>query len=211
MIKFVDYNKTIKRNHVLKQINLEIPAGKAVGLFGRNASGKTMLLRAIAGLILPTTGSVYVNEKEINQHYRFPESTGLVIEHTELWPYLTALETLEYINSFNKRVSRQEAKNWLERLKLDPDSRKVVKTFSLGMKQKLSLAQALFQDPELLLLDEPTNALDDESRQKVYDIFEQQKKAGKTLILASHIKEDLDICDWIVELDAGSIKNIQKS
>jgi ABC-2 type transport system ATP-binding protein len=165
-----------------------------------------MLLRAVAGLILPTTGSVSVNGKAITQHNRFNDSVGIVIEQTELWPHLTALETLQYINSFNQKATQEEIIHWLEKVGLEPNSRKLVKAFSLGMKQKLALAQAFFFEPDLILLDEPTNALDEQSRLRIYNILDEFKQKGKTIIIASHIKEDLAICERVVEIDAGSLK-----
>ena len=205
-IKIVNYNKKIKGNHVLRDINLQVESGLTLGIYGRNASGKTMLLRAVAGLILPTTGSVSVNGKAITQHNRFNDSVGIVIVQTELWPHLTALETLQYINSFNQKATQEEIIHWLEKVGLEPNSRKLVKAFSLGMKQKLALAQAFFFEPDLILLDEPTNALDEQSRLRIYNILDEFKQKGKTIIIASHIKEDLAICERVVEIDAGSLK-----
>ncbi|WFF73043.1 ABC transporter ATP-binding protein [Proteiniclasticum sp. QWL-01] len=204
-IVFTNYTKKIKNNLVLNNINLEIQSGTVVGLLGKNGSGKTMLLRSVAGLILPTSGSIAINGELINSKNRFPESVGVIIENMDFWPHLTALETLEYINSFTNKTTKEKCITWLKDVGLDPNSKKTVRSFSLGMKQKLALAQAFFRDPDILLLDEPTSALDIESTKSIYEIFEAQKQRGKTMIIASHAPEDLEICDMIIKIDNGAI------
>lgn len=205
MIEFKNYTKTIKDNTVLEDINLVIKPGQITGLYGKNASGKTMLLRAGSGLILPSKGEVSVDGQKLDVNNRFPKSCGAVIQNCDFWPFLTALETLQYINSINKTATKEDMIQWLTRLGLDPNSKKLVRSFSLGMKQKLSLAQALFRNPRILLLDEPTNALDMESTDTFYEILQEEKAQNKTIVIASHVKDDLAICDHIIHIDGGKI------
>lgn len=207
-IVFTNYTKKINSNLVLNNININIPSGAIVGLLGKNGSGKTMLLRAVAGLILPSSGSVNVNGELISMKNRFPKSVGVIIENIDFWPYLTALETLEYINSLTKQTTKNKCVEWLQNVGLDPNSKKTVRSFSLGMKQKLALAQAFFRDPDILLLDEPTSALDIESTNSIHEIFKAQKQQGKTMIIASHVPKDLEICDMIIKIDNGAIISI---
>ncbi|MFZ7133124.1 MAG: ABC transporter ATP-binding protein [Eubacteriales bacterium] len=193
---------------VLSDISLEIAQGECVGLWGRNASGKTMLLRAFSGLILPDTGSIMVNGQLLTTQNRFPDSLGLIIENMKFWPYMTANEALSVIASIKKKVSKDIIRETLLRVGLDPLDKRSISKFSLGMIQKLSIAQAIMESPNLLLLDEPTNALDEKSRLQFYEIIKSEIKRGATIVMASHSREDLDeCCHRIIKIDNGTIKN----
>lgn len=205
MIKLENYSKIIKKRMILDSVNLNVSRGECLGILGRNASGKTMILRAMAGLILPTTGSAVVAGESLKAGRRFPESMGLIIETTDFWPLMTGRQTLEYLNTFRKTASSADIEDAMERVGLDPfDNRRVLK-FSLGMKQKLAIAQAIFEKPDLLLFDEPTNSLDRESREDFYQIIREEKERGCTIVIASHIQEDLDFCDRLVEIENGKL------
>lgn len=205
MVRLNQYTKIIRGKTVLNNIDLCVSKGECIGILGRNASGKTMLLRAMAGLILPTSGTAAVNGQTIKQGHRFPDSMGIIIENIEFWPFMTAKETLEYLNSFRKKASSQDIDHALVKSGLDPaDKRKVFK-FSLGMRQKLAIAQAIFEKPDLLLFDEPTNSLDKASRSDFYELIRSEKKRGCTVVIASHIKEDLEVCDRLIEIENGVI------
>lgn len=204
-----NYTKVIKNNTVLSNINLEFESGRVYGLSGRNGCGKTMLLRAICGLILPTEGRVVIDGKTIGKDIEFPPRVGIIIENMTLPGEYTAFDNLKILAKINKRASDEDIRNALSEVGLDPDSKKRVRAFSLGMRQKLTIAQAIMERPDLLLLDEPTNSLDEKSVNDFKDLILRQKKFGTLVIIASHNREDLnDICDEIIEMSDGEVKNI---
>lgn len=205
-IELKNYTKKLKKRLILDNIDLNIKKGSVVGLYGRNASGKTMILRAMAGLILPTTDSIKVNNIHLEGRNRFPESLGLLIESIRFWPNLKAKETLEILTAIQNIVSPEDIVQALERVGLDPEDKRTLKKFSLGMRQKLAIAQAIVEKPDLLLLDEPTNSLDDEARVGFYEIIREEQKRGCTIVMASHILEDLEsVCDYLVEIKEGRV------
>lgn len=207
-INFENYTKKIKNKVILDNINYSFEKGNIYGLYGRNGSGKTMLLRAIAGLIIPTTGSVSVNGKKIHQDVDFPDDTGIMIETLSLFPEYSAFENLKNLSQIQNKVSDEKIYEAIELVGLDPKNKQKIKTYSLGMKQKLNIAQAIFENQELLLLDEPTNALDKQSVQDIFKLFMQLKNEGKTIIIASHIREDLDLyCDTVLFIENGKLLN----
>lgn len=191
-------SKTIKNNKILDNVNLTFESGHVYGLVGRNGSGKTMLLRAICGLIFPDSGKVIIDGKQLHKDISFPESCGIIIENTDLLPNFSAFDNLKMLSEIKNTANDNMIKSAIKSVGLDPDSKKKVKTFSLGMKQRLSIAQALFEDPDILLLDEPTNALDEDGVNDVRRILLEQKKKNKLIIIASHNKEDISLLSDIV-------------
>ena len=192
-------SKTIKNNKILDNVNLTFESGHVYGLVGRNGSGKTMLLRAICGLIFPDSGKVIIDGKQLHKDISFPESCGIIIENTDLLPNFSAFDNLKMLSANDNMI-----KSAIKSVGLDPDSKKKVKTFSLGMKQRLSIAQALFEDPDILLLDEPTNALDEDGVNDVRRILLEQKKKNKLIIIASHNKEDISLLsDTVISVSNG--------
>ena len=175
-------SKTIKNNKILDNVNLTFESGHVYGLVGRNGSGKTMLLRAICGLIFPDSGKVIIDGKQLHKDISFPESCGIIIENTDLLPNFSAFDNLKMLSEIKNTANDNMIKSAIKSVGLDPDSKKKVKTFSLGMKQRLSIAQALFEDPDILLLDEPTNALDEDGVNDVRRILLEQKKKNLSLI-----------------------------
>lgn len=209
-IEIRNYTKEIKNKVILSNVNLNFESGKIYGLHGRNGSGKTMLLRAICGLILPTSGSVFIDGKQIGKDIEFPDHTGIIIENMKMLDDYTAFDNLKILAKINKIADNSDIKEALITVGLNPDDKKRVRAFSLGMKQKLNIAQAIMEKPDLLLLDEPTNALDEESVIKVRNMLLEQKDRGSLVIIASHNKEDLDIlCDDIIEISDGRVKSNQ--
>ena len=203
-IKLENITKTIKKRIVLDNINLSIIKGNVCGLIGRNGSGKTMLIRVISGLITPDCGNVIVGGKIISRNHSFPDSMGLMIEKIDLWPDLSAMENLTMIAEIRNVIGSKEIRTALERVGLDPDDKRKTKAYSLGMKQKLVIAQAIMESPELLLMDEPTNGLDDESVALFQKIIKEEKEKGTTVVIATHQKEDIrDICDCYYRLFDG--------
>ena len=197
-------SKTIKNNKILDNVNLTFESGHVYGLVGRNGSGKTMLLRAICGLIFPDSGKVIIDGKQLHKDISFPESCGIIIENTDLLPNFSAFDNLKMLSEIKNTANDNMIKSAIKSVGLDPDSKKKVKTFSLGMKQRLSIAKALFEDPDILLLDEPTNALDEDGVNDVRRILLEQKKKNKLIIIASHNKEDISLLsDTVISVSNG--------
>lgn len=197
-------SKTIKNNKILDNVNLTFESGHVYGLVGRNGSGKTMLLRAICGLIFPDSGKVIIDGKQLHKDISFPESCGIIIENTDLLPNFSAIDNLKMLSEIKNTANDNMIKSAIKSVGLDPDSKKKVKTFSLGMKQRLSIAQTLFEDPDILLLDEPTNALDEDGVNDVRRILLEQKKKNKLIIIASHNKEDISLLsDTVISVSNG--------
>lgn len=166
-----------------------------------------MLLRAICGLILPTSGSVTVDGKTVGKDIEFPDSVGVIIENMSLIPEYTGFKNLQLLAGIKKKIGDSEIRDTLISVGLDPDDKRKVKEYSLGMKQKLNFAQAIMEKPELLLLDEPTNAMDVQTVEKVRSILVEMKEKGTLIIIASHNKEDLDaLCDEFIDICDGRIQ-----
>ena len=210
-IKIENYTKKIKKNIVLNCISLNLEKNKIYGFVGINGSGKTMLFRAISGLIKPTSGTVVVDNIEIkNGHH--PENLGLLIENADFWNELSAFENLNVLNHMSKsKLSKEEIFLLIDEFGLDSKSEKPYSAFSLGMKQKLRLIQAFMNNPDLIILDEPTNALDEKSILNLRKRILKEKSNGKTILIASHSKEEIqELCVEIIFIESGKIKDIIK-
>lgn len=206
MIQLENISKKIKGNQVLDNISYTFEKGKVYGLYGINGSGKTMLLRAISGLLRMDSGKVIINGETLGETISFPPNTGIVIENMELLPEYSARKNLEILSKIKKTATDKDIVNALTRVGLDPDSDKKVKKFSLGMKQRLNIAQAVFERQEIILLDEPTNALDEAGVNLIYSIVKEEKERGATVIVSTHHKEDLrELCDTILKISEGKI------
>lgn len=210
-INIEHFNKTIKKNTILDDINLSLSKGMIYGFVGINGSGKTMLFRAISGLISATSGSITIDGIKIGNGVH-PKNVGLIIENADLWGNLSSFENLNILNTMSDNtISKKEIKELISEFGLDPESKKSYNAFSLGMKQKLRLAQAFMGNPELLILDEPTNALDEKSIEKLRILIAQQKESGTTILLASHSSEDIHmLCDKIIYMENGKITKIEE-
>ena len=207
-IKITDVNKTIKKAPILRDINLEFTGGKVYGLRGKNGSGKTMLMRAICGLITPDSGIIDINGKILGKDISFPESIGVLIENPAFIGNYTGFKNLKVLASIQNRIGDEQIRKALEDIGLDPDDKRTYRKYSLGMKQKLGIAAAVMENPDIIILDEPINALDDVSVEKVHDILEEQKKRGAVIIIECHDKEELDqLSDEIIEISDGRIIN----
>lgn len=207
-IKITDVNKTIKKAPILRDINLEFTGGKVYGLIGKNGSGKTMLMRAICGLITPDSGIIDIDGKILGKDISFPESIGVLIENPSFIGNYTGFKNLKVLASIQNRIGDEQIRKALEDIGLDPDDKRTYRKYSLGMKQKLGIAAAVMENPDIIILDEPINALDDVSVEKVHDILEEQKKRGAVIIIACHDKEELDqLSDEIIEISDGRIIN----
>lgn len=204
-----NYTKKLKGRNVLDGVSYKFEGGNIYGLYGRNGSGKTMLMRAIAGLIFPTEGSVVIDGKVVlHKEISFPNDMGVIIENMELMPQYDAFDNLKILSKVRKTATDEDINEALEKVGLHDVRKKKVKTYSLGMKQKLAIAQAIFEHPKLLLLDEPTNALDEESIGNVRKLLLELKEKGVLIIIASHNKEDIELLsDVKIHMVDGCIKD----
>lgn len=206
MIQLQNVTKRIKENTVLDNVSYTFKSGFVYGLYGQNGSGKTMLLRAISGLINLDSGSIFIDGEKLHDKIEFPPETGIVTENMELLPECSAKRNLQMLAKIKNIADEKDIIFSLERVGLDPDSDKKVKKFSLGMKQRLNIAQAIFENQKIILLDEPTNALDEDAVQLIYKIIREEKSRGATIIVATHHKEDLkEVCDVILKIAEGKI------
>ncbi|WP_026883205.1 ABC transporter ATP-binding protein [Clostridium akagii] len=206
VIEIINLTKQYKSIKVLNNINLTIKKGKCYGFIGRNGSGKSLLFKAIAGFIRPTLGYVTVNGKKVGSDIDFPENIGVLIEHPGFLPQYTAFENLKFLADINNKIGNVEIENAMKYVDLDINNNKKLKTYSLGMKQRLGIAQAIMEDPEILILDEPMNGLDKEGVQLIKEKLIEFKKNGKTILITSHISQDVEeISDYIYEFDNGNL------
>ncbi|MCD2477129.1 ABC transporter ATP-binding protein [Mammaliicoccus lentus] len=206
MIKLIDVLKEHQRNQLLKNINLEIERGKVYGFKGPNGSGKTMLLRAILGLI-KVDGQVMINNEPLKFGSKYPLKVGVFIEKPSIITEFTALKNLKLVAALKGITDINEMTKYLVELGLDYKDKRKVQKYSLGMKQKVGIAQTLMGDPELIVLDEPTNALDRKSIEKLVQILEKLKQQGCTILIASHQFEDIEsVVDEVVHIEAGALE-----
>jgi ABC-2 type transport system ATP-binding protein len=206
MIQICNVSKKIKNSYVLKNNSFTFKPGHIYGLFGRNGSGKTMLLRALAGLIVPSEGEVIINDQVLHKDISFPPSVGIIIESMELLPQYDAYTNLSILSKIKKEASNNDIEEAIKKVGLDPFSKLKVKKYSLGMRQRLNIAQAIFEKPDVLLLDEPTNAIDDKGVELIHSLLLEEKKRGAIIIIASHHKEDIEpLCDFILQMNEGNL------
>lgn len=206
VVRLEDYCKSFKSAEVLKNINLTLESGKVIGLKGKNGSGKTMLMRAISGLILPTSGKVYINDKELGRHISFPPSIGILIENPSFISNYTGFKNLKILASIQNRISDDEIRDAIRKVGLDPDDKRTFKKYSLGMKQRLGLAAAIMERPDIVILDEPINALDEAGAGLIKGLLDELKANGSLIIIACHDTEELNyLSDEIYEIYDGEI------
>lgn len=186
IIKVENVSKIIRGNSVIEHISMELTSGKVFGFRGINGSGKTMLMRLIAGLIYPTKGQITVDNKILGRDINFPENMGLLIENPAFLDNYSGFANLKLLSSIQDKIDDKQIRRTLERVGLEPDSKKKYKKYSLGMKQKLGIAAAVLEKPELLILDEPANALDEEGVERLKKIVQEEKERGALIILSCH-------------------------
>ena len=198
--------KIIKKRTVLDNISIDIEEGKVYALFGANGSGKTMLLRMFSGLIHPTRGVVRYRDRILHKDIYLPPSIGIIIENPGLWPDLSGADNLITFARIKNIATKSDIKYWMEYFGLDHEDPLPVRKYSLGMRQKLGIAQAVMEKPEILLLDEPMNALDKESVICVKKLLINEKDRGATIVLTSHRDTDFqDIADVFIEMENGRL------
>lgn len=208
-IELKNVSKVIKDSKILDSISLSLEKGKIYGFLGSNGSGKTMLFRTISGLIRPTSGEVSINDKVIGKEIDFPESCGITIENTGFWNDQTGFDNLKNIASIKNIVDDRAIIESMQRIGLNPQDKRKFRKYSLGMKQKLALVQAFMESQDLIILDEPTNSLDEESAIRVRNILREERSRGATILIASHISEDIDrLADKKFKVDLGRVYEI---
>ncbi len=201
-----EISKSYKGINVLNHVTVSFEKGKIHGIIGRNGSGKTVLIKIICGLVRPDEGRAQVNGKVIGKDIDFPENIGVIIEAPGFLPSLSAYKNLDYLASLRGAIGKEQIRNAISMVGLDPDEKKHVGKYSLGMKQRLGLAQAIMENPDILILDEPMNALDKNGVTEIRELLLRLKENGKTILIVSHNSDDIHmLCDTVHELDNGTL------
>lgn len=211
IISVKNLSKDFGQERVLHSVTRDFEKGKIHGIVGNNGSGKTVLMKCICGFLIPTEGEVIVNGKRVGKDVDFPPGLGLIIETPGFLSNMTGVKNLEILASLNKKIGLEEIASAIRRVGLDPLMKKPVGKYSLGMRQRLGIAQAIMEDPTLLILDEPLNGLDKHGVREMRQLIKGLKEQGKTILLASHNQGDIDeLCDTVCEMDAGVMTIIRE-
>ena len=206
-IQVVEVTKRIRKNLILDNVSLEMKSGNIYGLQGPNGSGKTMLMRLLCGLIKANKGKVLLDGKEIGKDIDFPESVGLLIENPAFWGNYTGLKNLELLAELQKRIDMEQIRETISDVGLDPDDKRHFSKYSLGMKQRLGIAAAIMEKPEIILLDEPTNALDERGVAEICDLIRREKERGALIVIACHDADILEnLADEIYTIYEGKVE-----
>ncbi len=213
MTSIIEVDNAIKKypeTIALNRVSVSFEKNQIHGIIGRNGSGKTVLLRAICGFIPLTSGNIFVREKQVGQDIDIPPDLGAIIEHPGFLPRYSGFRNLLMLAQINNVIGTDRIREVIKLVGLDPDSKKHVSKYSMGMKQRLAIAQAIMEDPDILILDEPMNGLDKSGVEEIRSLLLQLKKQDKTILIASHNANDIDIlCDTVYEMDAGEIQRIR--
>lgn len=209
IVEVKNVTKVYGQNTVLKNVSLCCKPGKIYGLVGRNGSGKTVLLKCICGLITPTSGEVSVWGQTVGRDVDFPEDIGFIIETPGFLLHESGINNLKHLASIRQKVSVEELRQTMQLVGLDPDLKRPVGKYSLGMRQRLGIAQAIMEHPGLLILDEPMNGLDNQGVEHIRSVLLGLRAKGVTIVLASHFKEDIAyLCDEVYQMDGGVITRV---
>lgn len=211
MIQVEHAVKEFKETTALRDVSVQFEKGKIYGLVGRNGSGKTVLLKSICGFLPLTSGTIKVEGKVIGKDIEVPENIGIIIEEPGFLPQYSAKKNLKLLALLRNQISDAEIEGMLEKVGLDPKSKKKVGKFSMGMRQRLGIAQAIMENPRILILDEPTNGLDEVGVKEIRKLLLDLKNEERTIIIASHNAEDIStLCDQVYEMDGGVIRERQE-
>lgn len=198
--------KKIRKKVILSNINLHLCSGNIYGFVGRNGSGKTMLFRALSGLMSIDEGEIIWNGLTLHKDCAVLPSLGIVLENAGLFPGLTGLQNLEYLANLTHRIGKEEIRQAIERVGLNPDDRRPYGKYSLGMKQRIAIAQAVMEKPDVIMLDEPTNSLDEDGVVEIRRLILEEKERGALILVASHNKEDIHVlADYWYGIENGCI------
>ena len=205
-LQIKNISKAISGKSILEHINLEMEQGRIYGLRGKNGSGKTMLMRTICGLILPSEGEIVINNEVLHKDISFPRSLGILIENPGFIAEYSGFKNLSMLASIKNAVTDDEIKQLMKRLELDPEDKKKFKKYSLGMKQKIGIIASIMESPDLIILDEPINALDEKSVGIIKEMLLEHKKRGALIIISCHDKEELEfLADEVFCLEDGKV------
>ena len=203
-------SKIFGENKVLDDVCVSFEKGRIHGIIGRNGSGKTMLMKCICGFVPVTSGSIQVRGKKVGKDIDVPQNMGIIIETPGFLNGYSGYNNLKFLANINNKISEEKIIETLKLVKLDPHNKKHVGKYSLGMRQRLGLAQALMEDPDILILDEPMNGLDQSGVEEMREVFAALAKKGTTILMANHNAEDIEIlCDTVHEMDLGVISRIK--
>ena len=210
-LEIKNLEKKFGKNTILKDVNLTFTDGKIYGFVGRNGSGKSVFLKLICGFYTPTSGEILLDGVNYTLSNAFPENTRALIEKPKFLPDLTGYENLELLASLQNKIGQKEIEETLKKLNLFEEKDKKYSKYSLGMKQKLGIAQVLMEDPQLMIFDEPFNGVENETAANIRELLLQEKKKKKIILIASHIKEDItSLADVVYEFDGGKIQKKKK-
>lgn len=206
-VEVSNVSKKYKDRMLVDNVSFSVEKGEILGIVGLNGSGKTVMLKCICGLMEYNSGTIKVNDKVIGKDREYPDNMGVIIETPGFLPYYSGYKNLEYLASLRNKISKQDIKDVLVKVGLGGEEKKLVAKYSLGMKQRLGIAQAIMEDPEFLILDEPMNGLDKDGIAEVRNLLLEMKAQGKTMIVTSHNEEDIKVlCDKVIEMDKGKIE-----
>ena len=207
MIQVEELSKRFRDQVVLKDLSCSFADGQIHGIVGPNGCGKTVLLKCICGFLPPDAGQILIDGKVVGKDFDFPPDVGIMIETPGFLPTCGGMENLKLLAAIRKKAKKPDLVRAMQRVGLDPMLKKAVGNYSLGMRQRLSLAQAIMEDPKLLILDEPFNGLDQKGTAEIRSLLLQLKQEGKTILLSSHNQTDIDtLCNTVLELDAGRMQ-----
>ena len=211
IIEVLDISKEFKGKTVLNHVTLQIEEGRICGLTGANGSGKTLLMKAICGFLVPDQGEILVRGKRIGKDCDFPENTGVIIETPGFSPYVSGFKNLKTLASIQKKADDKKIRETMRWVGLDPDDKKWVSKYSLGMRQRLGIAQAIMEDQDILILDEPMNGLDKNGIADVRKMLLEMRNQKRTILLASHNPQDIELlCDTVYEMEDGKLENLKR-
>ncbi len=211
MITLKDVTKTYGKRTVVDNVSAEFPEGQITGIVGRNGSGKTALFRIVCGLVIPSGGEVVVDGERIGEDMDFPSSLGAIIETPGFLGMESGMQNLMGLAMLRKKIGKEDVVHAIEMVGLDPQDRKPVRKYSLGMRQRLGIAQAIMEDPDVLVLDEPTNGLDNEGVEDIRKLLFGMKERGKTILVASHNRDDVEaMCDTVYRMESGRLSTLTR-
>ena len=210
VVDIKNVTKQYGANKVLKDVSMTCETGKIYGLIGRNGSGKTVLLKCVCGLVIPTSGEVSVWGQSVGKDVDFPENIGFIIESPGFLLQESGLSNLKHLASIRGKIGIDEIRESMNTVGLDPDLKLHVGKYSMGMRQRLGIAQTIMEKPKLLVLDEPMNGLDNQGVEHIRSLLLALKESGVTILLASHFKDEIAyLCDEVYQMDAGIISKVE--
>lgn len=208
VIEVINMTKHFKNKTVLKDVSIGLEKGKIYGFIGRNGSGKTVLLKCICGFTPISEGDIVIQGKSLKTNNHLPSNLGVLIDAPGFLPTYSGYKNLELLAMIHRKISKYEIEEVINTVGLDPKSKMWVSKYSLGMKQRLAIAQAIMEQPDILILDEPMNGLDTEGIAQMHKLFRELAIKGVTLLIATHIKEDIEnLCDEVYKIENGSVKS----